>query len=152
MASFFVPAADRRTIRRAVRLDCQVVRERDFRLVGRKALDLSTEGILVAAEDDVEPGEPLIVSFRAPWSPHWIDGEGTVARLVHGRRPEDKGRHSIGVRFRPMEDESTSILRQSLLQMPLLPAPRRPTRIDYAATVRRIAFGDLRALRRTKTL
>ena len=39
----------RASFRRYVRIDCQVVREHDFRLIGDLALDLSTKGMLVRA-------------------------------------------------------------------------------------------------------
>ena len=56
----------RRSPRRGVLLRCQVVRERDFRLVADLALDLSTEGMLVSTDARVLTGEPLLVSFRVP--------------------------------------------------------------------------------------
>ena len=151
MSSFFVQASERRTIRRAVRLECQVVRERDFKLVASHAVDLSTEGMLVATDDVVLTGEPMLVSFRAPWTPFFIDSEATVARVVHGRRPCDRGRR-LGLSFRPLDRETSLLLRSSLLRMPLAPLPTRAKRIDYAATVRAIAAGERRALRRTPSM
>jgi hypothetical protein len=44
-----VLANDRRTMRRNVHVDCQVVRERDFKLLGERTLDLSTHGMLVVS-------------------------------------------------------------------------------------------------------
>src|SRR5215472_1764360 len=40
MSSILVRRHQRRTLRRTVRLDCQVVRERDFRLIARRVVDL----------------------------------------------------------------------------------------------------------------
>lgn len=97
----------RKSLRRYVRLDCQVVRDSDFKLVGDLALDLSPRGMLVrsalksAAGKRVTPvftGEEVVVSFKPPRSNHWFDAQGTVARVVHGRRPGDYGL-SYGVEF-----------------------------------------------------
>ncbi len=131
-------AADRRSVRKFVRLDCEVVRERDFRRVGTRALDLSTSGLRVVGDASaVLTGEPVILTFRAPGSDTWIDAEGTVARVVHGRRAEDYG-PSVGVQFRALDPDLTTLLRKQLLKCPP-PMPRRAARVDYAATVRRIS-------------
>ena len=88
----------RRAFRREVFLTCQVVRERDFRLVSMLALDLSTDGMLVSTSARVLTGEQVLVSFRGPRSDDWFDAEATVARVVHGRRPTDPGR-CLGLAF-----------------------------------------------------
>ena len=44
----FVRKNDRREVRHAIQISCQIVRERDFRLVAEKALDLSSDGMFVA--------------------------------------------------------------------------------------------------------
>ena len=43
----FVRKNDRKSTRHHVRIDCQVVRETDFSLVGHRTLDLSADGMLV---------------------------------------------------------------------------------------------------------
>lgn len=96
--SFRMGDLPRRPLRRSVRLLCEVVRERDFRRVARQILDLSEEGLLVATSERVLTGEPVIVTFQAPFSLRWIDAEATVARVLHGRRPTDRGR-ALGLRF-----------------------------------------------------
>ncbi len=58
-----MPTYHRRAFRHAVSVPCQVVRERDFRLVADRALDLSTDGMLVPLDLPVLTGEPLLVSF-----------------------------------------------------------------------------------------
>lgn len=88
---FVGPVSRRGQLRRSVQLACQVVRERDFRQVARWIVDLSPEGLLVPAEWPVLTGQPLILSFRAPLSGAWIDAEVVVARVIHGRRPGDRG-------------------------------------------------------------
>ncbi len=140
LPSFLVPFAQRRTPRHQVHIDCQVVRERDFRLIARRTLDLSASGMLVAADTEVLTGEPLIVSFRAPRSEHWIDAEATVARVIHGRRPGERGR-ALGIELRAMDRGSATALKAALRRAPPT-RPRRPARIDFASAIRHIAsFG-----------
>ena len=123
--------SQRRSIRRAVRLECEVVREHDFKRIASRAVDLSPDGILVLADSAVLTGEDVILSFRAPRSSTWFDAVGTVARVVHGRRPGDFG-PCLGIRFDIGED----LLRLAgeLCSLPP-PLPRRAVRLDYAAMV-----------------
>lgn len=105
--------AARRSRRHELLLSCQVVRERGFRLVSTLALDLSTEGMLVLTGERVLTGEPVVVSFRSPSSSRWFDLEGTVARVVHGRRPGDRGR-CLGLSFGALSDADRSRLWEDL--------------------------------------
>jgi PilZ domain len=113
----------RRAFRREVLLTCQVVRERDFRLVSDLALDLSTDGMLVATEHGVLTGEPLLVSFRPPRSDRWLDVSATVARVVHGRRPGDRGR-CLGLVFDGIDPRTRGLLFRHLRGLP----PPEPAR------------------------
>ena len=67
--------ANRRKARRhAVRIPCQVVRERDFRLISDAVVDLSMSGMVVIAAhwvfgQSILTGERLIVSFQLPRTP-----------------------------------------------------------------------------------
>lgn len=123
----------RRVFRRFVRLDCQVVRERDFRVVGELALDLSTKGMLVRARPGVRvlTGEELVVAFKPPRDNRWFDAEATVARVVHGRRPGDAG-VCFGLEFHNVSGDDESRLFQDLRGMPA-PSPLRPLRPLMAA-------------------
>jgi hypothetical protein len=126
----------RRSIRRAVRLECEVVREHDFKLIASRAVDLSPDGMLVLADTSVLTGEDVVISFRTPSSNHWFDACGTVARVVHGRRPGDFG-PCIGIQFDPADetnDVDRIVLAQKLRVLPP-PLPRRAARLDYAAMV-----------------
>lgn len=129
-------------------LECQVVRERDFRLVANRALDVSPDGMLVAIEDEIDAGEKLIVSFRAPFvafrresqivpEDHpgfWFDTEADVARVVRGRREGDRGK-AAGLVFSTLSNVHRLILRNHLRRVPP-PVPRRTQRIDWTATIR----------------
>ena len=116
----------RSSFRRFVRIDCQVVREHDFRLVGDLALDLSTQGMLVRARSRVLTGEELLVAFRPPRSNQWIDAQATVARVVHGRRPGDLGL-AFGIEFHAMESGHKELLFEKLRGM-IAPDAMRPPR------------------------
>jgi hypothetical protein len=126
-------------MRRSVRIECQVVREHDFKLVGNRAIDLSPDGMLLLSDARVLTGEDLVIAFRAPATRLWIDCTATVARVVHGRRPGDWGT-CLGVSFESMDDATRALLRGELRGLPP-PIPTRTARIDYAATVSRVAFG-----------
>jgi hypothetical protein len=121
-------------MRRAALVDCQVVRERDFKLIGTRGVDMSPHGMLVLAQGDrIMTGEPVIVAFRLGGSGWWFDSLATVARVLHGRRPGDVGR-CFGIEFDPLEPDVQSFIRRALRGVPP-PLPMREPRIDYAASV-----------------
>jgi hypothetical protein len=133
MLTTLVHAQQRRALRRGVRVDCQIVRERDFKLIGSRGLDLSPLGMLVLAQEPVLTGEPLVVSFRLPQSAWWFDSEATVSRVVHGRRPGDRGR-CFGLEFETL-DRAVQHFLHTVLQGVPPPLPTRQQRIDYARSV-----------------
>ncbi|MCL2450483.1 MAG: PilZ domain-containing protein [Polyangiaceae bacterium] len=130
-----VHAHQRRAVRRAVRIACHVVRERDCSLVARQAIDLSPQGMLVRAEARVLSGEPVFVAFRVTIGKtiHTFDVHATVARVVHGRRSGDAG-YCLGLEFEGLDGEAERLLRAALCGVPP-PLPMREPRIDYAASV-----------------
>ncbi len=115
----------RASFRRYVRIDCQVVREFDFRLIGDLALDLSTKGMLVRARERVLTGEEVVVSFQLPRSNAWFDAQGVVARVLHGRRPGDYGL-SFGIEFVNLSLDDELILFEQLRGKPAPDALRPP--------------------------
>jgi hypothetical protein len=130
-----IHAHQRRALRRAVRIACQVVRERDCRLIGRRSVDVSPMGMLVRAEARVLTGEPVFVAFRVTLGKtvYAFDVQATVARVIHGRRPGDAG-HCLGIEFEELDGDAARILRAALRAVPP-PLPMREPRIDYAASV-----------------
>ena len=132
----FVRKNERRELRHATSMTCQIVRERDFSLVAEKALDVSPDGMRVATDVELEPGENVFVSFRATTLGIWFDTEARVTRVIRGRRPGDKGR-GVGLRFSTLPRVKRLILRGHLRRVPP-PIPRRAQRIDWAATIRSI--------------
>ena len=133
-----VHARQRRVMRRAIRVDCQVVRERDFRLLADCGVDVSPTGMLVKTDEAALTGEPLLISFRLPRTERWFDAEGTIARVVHGRRPGDRGR-CLGLAFDTLDPEAKWLLARALRDVPP-PVPTRDRRVDYAASVRLAAL------------
>lgn len=124
-----MPLHHRRAFRHAVTLPCQIVRERDFRLVADIAVDLSTDGMLVPARLRVLTGEPLLVSFRPPGSTRWLDTDAVVARVVHGRRPGEHERQ-LGLAFQGLDGEARQLLFRQLRTAP--PASRGDARGRHA--------------------
>ena len=137
MTDFVVHASNRAASRRTVRLGCEVVRTRDYQLIGKKMLDFSTDGLQILAEDDAILHEDVEVFFRVPYSGVHLLAEGHVARVIRGKRPGDDG-PAYGIMLGGLHPEIMSALRAAQNRFP--PTMRwRPRRVDYAATVRSIA-------------
>jgi hypothetical protein len=128
---------DRREVRKAIKMKCHVVRERDFSLIAEETVDVSPDGMLVKSDlPDLEPGERVFVTFRATNLDIWFDTEASVMRIIKGRRDGDRER-GIGLRFSTLPGVKRLILRGHLRRVPP-PLPRRAQRIDWTATVRSI--------------
>jgi hypothetical protein len=117
-------------LRRSVDTCCEVVRERDFKLVGTRVLDLSTRGLLLETDLTILTGEDLVVSFKGPTSERWYDCTATVARVVHGRRRRDAKR-AVGVAFDRLHVLDELLLCEELRKAPTthrhLPMNSRPS-------------------------
>jgi hypothetical protein len=124
--------AQRRATRHSVRLECQVVRERDFQLVADRIVNLSTTGLMVSPADPALTGERLIVSFRIPHSGQWVDAEATVARVVHGRRPGEHTR-GLALELEGVEDIPQMLLGRALRRCPPSPPGHRAGRRGVVA-------------------
>lgn len=111
----------RARVRRTVQTPCEVVRARDHSLVGTRAIDLSTKGMLLETDACVLTGEELIVLFRSPTG-DWYDYDGTVARVLHGRRHRDD-RRAIGIAFDPIDPWREILLCEALRRAPVAPRP-----------------------------
>jgi hypothetical protein len=111
----------------SAKVSCQVVRERDFRLVADCVVDLSPGGAMVGPADPVLTGERVIVSFPGVRGA-WIDAEAVVARVVHGRRPGEYTR-TLGLSFENLDPESRAALAQLLaVSVPTAPGARQERR------------------------
>jgi Tfp pilus assembly protein PilZ len=131
-------SSDRRSVRRSVFVDCQVVRERGFDLIGERAVDLSQDGMLVLTERAVRIGEEMIVTFRVPGTRVWVDTMATVVRIVRGNRRGDRG-PAVGLMFDALSTEDNLMVRSSIERFPPI-YPGRAPRIDYAATAALISM------------
>jgi c-di-GMP-binding flagellar brake protein YcgR len=138
MFDFLPTDRERVAFRHAVHVDCQIVREHDFKLVANKSLDVSATGMQVVSELDVAIGESVIVSFRAPRTDRFIDAEAVITRVVRGRRRGDVAR-SIGLEFSTIDRASFITLKSALRRLPPTRA-RRPSRLDYAGLARVVSM------------
>lgn len=138
--SFSTKMPDRRRVmRRGVKIGVEAVAEDGFRLLGRSALDLSPDGMLLETRGAyARIGEEVFVSFRPPHSRMWIDAVARVTRLVKGRRRSDR-EQAVGLRFVAIESADRAFLAAKLRGHPP-PIPGRHQPIDYAAMVRAIAL------------
>lgn len=130
----------RRPARHTVRLACQIVRERDFRLVADRIENLSTFGMLVSPADPVLTGEKVFVSFQLPGTGRWIDATATVRRVVHGRRPHESKR-MLGIEFDDLRPYERFQLRRALQARPVVPPGGRPGRRASVGAIRELARG-----------
>jgi hypothetical protein len=108
--------------RRLLRQRCQVVRERDFKLIADRVVDVSASGALVMPADPVLTGERVILSFQLPHSLYWVDAEALVTRVLHGRRPGEYTR-GVALELDGMSGLSRFMLERALRHLP--PAPPR---------------------------
>ena len=121
--------------RHTVKIACQVVRERDFRLLADRVVDLSSTGALVGPADPALTGERILVSFRIPRSSVWVDAEATVTRVVHGRRPGEYSR-SLAIEFDDLDALPRFMLKEALRSVPPAPPKSSPGRRSSQSLVR----------------
>jgi hypothetical protein len=96
-----------------MRMSCQVVRERDFKLVATSVMNVSESGLLIDADVPVAYGEKIIVTFYSPAVKNWIDAEGTVTRVSHGPRWMAR-KQAFGVAFNVIDTDSRRNIRRSM--------------------------------------
>lgn len=128
----------RRPDRHPVNIPCQVVRERDFRLVADRVENLSTWGMLVTPSDPVMTGDKVFVSFQLPGSKDWIDACATVTRVIHGRRPTETSR-KLGLEFDKLSAYDRFRIRRALNRRPVTPPGVRPGRRSLEFNLESIA-------------
>lgn len=122
-AARYVP---RRPSRHSVRLGCQIVRERDFKLVSDEIVELSEGGLLVLPKETARilTGENVLISFMAPFTRTFVDAEAVVARVIHGRRMGDPT-PSLGLSITHMSEACQALVRSQLTFLPTAPPRRR---------------------------
>jgi hypothetical protein len=127
---------ERRAARRAVSVECQVVREADFVMLGERGVDLSTCGMRISSDVPAEIGEEVLVSLRIPGTDRWIDTRGKVARVIYWSPVQGS---ALGISFEPLEPAVARELQEALRPYPPV-TPARPPRVDYAASVELVAL------------
>lgn len=129
-------ANDRKTLRRRVRVPCQVVREDDFTLIADACLDMSLHGMRVRALSPIPLATQVLVSFRVPQAGVHMDLNAVVSRVARGRRQGERSA-TLGLTFLDLSQVESVILGARLRGLPP-PAPARHLRIDYAGSVRAV--------------
>ncbi len=106
-----------------------MVRVRDFRLVGERIVDLSARGMLVETDLPILTGEEVLVTFKSPTADRWYDCDGVVARVLHGRRRDDRCR-GLGIAFDGLDPWSQMLLCDHLSAEPLARGRARAKALD----------------------
>jgi Tfp pilus assembly protein PilZ len=127
-------ANERRAPRHAVTVECQVVREDDFAILGARGVDLSTCGMFLLSDAPAVVGDDVLISLRIPGREQWIDARGKVARIA-----DDEGSRGVGIAFELSPGGVRGALEEALCAYPTVESSREP-RVDYAATVDMISL------------
>lgn len=134
----------RRSVRRALSLDCRLESDSWDGEVVLAATDVSDEGLWVETPCVLARGEELVVSFPLPSDPGervWAIAE--VARVGMWRRRQDPYAPGMGLVFTYCSDEDRSRLRAALRgRPPRLPKARRPPPLPQRAGVSALDESD----------
>ncbi len=125
--------------RHTLRVPCQVVRERDFRLVADRIENLSLSGVEVSPAEAVLTGETMLLSFQLPRRGTWVDAEARVARVGHGRRPGENTRR-LGLVFEKLPEEALCELQRELKKLPYSPPGRARRNAESEQIARELAW------------
>jgi len=131
-------ANERRAPRHAVTVECQVVREDDFTMLGARGVDLSTCGMLLLSDAPAEVGDDVLISLRIPGREQWIDARGKIARIA-GEDDTAEGSRGVGISFEIAPGGHRFALEEALCAYPTVESSREP-RVDYAGTVDMISL------------
>jgi Tfp pilus assembly protein PilZ len=121
-----VPAGSRTGIRRAVKIDCELVSPRNDAPLRFVATDLSTGGIFLQTADPVRAGEQVVVCFepRVDWPLGELMVFAEVARVTTSRRRVNEPGIGMGLEFLDLENRERKALDRWLAQH-RAPVPRR---------------------------
>lgn len=124
----------RRSVRRAVALDCALQSELWDGVVHLPASNLSTDGIWIETPIALEPGEELVVSFTPPGGSEKVWAAARVVRSTRARRRGDPAAvPGMGLAFTYCSDAHHRLLARALLgQPPRLPHERVPPPLPTA--------------------
>jgi hypothetical protein len=117
----------RRTLRRAVQLECAVHSPLWDGPAWYVATDVSPQGLWLTTDLALEVGERLMLSFRPPRWPDWcwpVTAFGEVVRVSLPRRRSDRHAAGMGVRFSEIDPVAGAEMELLLRGLPP-PLPRR---------------------------
>lgn len=117
----------RRTLRRAVQLECAVHSPLWDGPAWYTATDVSAKGLWLATDLALEVGERLMVSFRPPRWPAWcwpVTAFGEVVRVSLPRRRSNRHAAGMGVRFSEIDPVAGAEMELLLRGLPP-PLPRQ---------------------------
>jgi hypothetical protein len=77
--------------------------------------------------DPALTGERVIVSFQLPHLLNYVDAEGVIARVLHGRRPGEHTR-GLAIAFDHVSGLDQFMLERTLKYLPPAPPRYRPGR------------------------
>ena len=119
------PQANRRSVRRAVDLQCDVVFPDRDEPVRCRARDLSVSGVWLTTPVLAEPGDRVVICFRPPnWPIIWnLTVFGRVARASKARRQDDRT-SGMAIEFTDLTDAEREALAQGLKGLPPPKPPR----------------------------
>jgi hypothetical protein len=123
----------RQSVRRAVRLGCQVLADGWDEPVAYEVRDLSEGGLFLDAPVPMEEGTPLLVALRPEgWTQPTDLVARAVIRRVHMRRRRAEGPSAgMGLAFTDLPEEDVQDLQRCLLgRPPRLPGRPRPPRVE----------------------
>jgi hypothetical protein len=112
------------SVRRAVKLRCDVHSDLWDGAVSYDVGNLSPEGIWLASSTPLEPGEDLLVSFAPPGRDIRLHALATVSRVGMWRRTQDPWPLGMGLSFTHLGRRDLEQLRRALIGIPP-PLPRR---------------------------
>lgn len=125
-----LPIRRRRALRRGIFIPCQAILVEPFRSVGHRLIDLSHQGAMLECDAALVEGDELVLNFSL--GAQIVDAVAEVRNVSWDLR-------RAGLRFTDMDWDSKVALFVGLAGVPPR-VPKGPRRMDYAATVRRIAL------------
>lgn len=117
--------SQRRALRRAVSLDCQVICDDWEGPVPHLATNLSPHGIWLTTMYPLHVGTEVVLSFAPPGRDDELLVYGGVRRVEIKRRQSDPPRAGMGIAFDYLSEADTDLLRRQLVGMPPPLPPRR---------------------------
>jgi len=117
----------RRSLRRAIAIDCALRSERWERAVHLRASDVSVGGMWIETPVAVAPGEELIVSFQPPSASETVWAAAKVVRVGSSREGAD-ARPGMALAFTYLSERHVRVLARALQgHPPRLPASAERT-------------------------